>query len=120
MKVEEAREETSGYVSGCQGQSDLESAGNLTAANGYEHCRLQKAFTKHLLCARPGARTRRDGDEHSQDLITSPHKNTSVVVQPRQDQEYPRDEWRRRVRRQTDRHTHTHTEGCVEEVAFFF
>ena len=35
-------------------------------------------------------------------------------VQPRQDQEYPRDEWHRRGRRQT------HTEGCVEEVAFFY
>lgn len=86
MKVEEAREETSGYVSVCQGQSDLESAGNqcsvnaLIAANGYEHCGLQKAFTEHLLCARPGARTRRDGDEHSQDLITSPHKNTSSLI----------------------------------------
>ena len=44
-----------------------------------------------------------------------------VEVQPRQDQEYPRDEWCGRGR-QTDRQTdtHTHTEGCVEEVAFFF
>ena len=38
-------------------------------------------------------------------------------VQPRQDQECPRDEWRWRGR-QTDRHTHR--EGCVEEVAFFY
>ena len=34
-------------------------------------------------------------------------------VQPRQDQEYPRDEWRRRGSRQT------HPEGFLEEVAFF-
>lgn len=84
--MEEAREETSGYVSVCQGRSDLESAGNqcsvdsLTAANDYEHCGLQKAFAEHLLCARPGARTRRDGDEHSQDLISSRHKNTSSLI----------------------------------------
>ena len=46
-------------------------------------------------------------------LIVKKH-STAAEVQPRQDQEYPRDEWRRR-RRQTDRHT----EGCVEDVAFF-
>ena len=37
-------------------------------------------------------------------------------VQPRQDQKCPRNEWRRRGRRQTD----TYTDGCVEEVAFFY
>ena len=36
-----------------------------------------------------------------------------VEVQPWQDQEYPRNEWHQRGRRQT------HTEGFVEEVAFF-
>ena len=36
----------------------------------------------------------------------------SAEVQPGV-QEYPRDEWRQRGRRQT------HKEGCVEEVAFF-
>ena len=35
-------------------------------------------------------------------------------VQPQQDQEDPRDEWHHRGRRQT------HTEGWVEEVAFFY
>ena len=37
----------------------------------------------------------------------------AVRIQPQQDQEFPRDEWRRPGRRQT------HTEGSVEEVAFF-
>ena len=37
----------------------------------------------------------------------------SAGVQPQRVQEYPRDEWHRRRRRQT------HTEGCVEEVASF-
>ena len=40
---------------------------------------------------------------------------TLAEVQPRQDQEHPRDEWHRRGRRQTD----TLTEGCIEEVALF-
>ena len=35
-------------------------------------------------------------------------------VQPWQDQEYPRNEWHQRGRRQT------HTEVWVEEVAFFY
>ena len=38
-------------------------------------------------------------------LIVKKH-STAAEVQPRQDQEYPRDEWRRR-RRQTDRQTDT-------------
>ena len=43
-------------------------------------------------------------------------KPLTAEVQPWQDQKYPRDEWRQLGRRQTD----THTEGYVEEVAFFF
>ena len=39
----------------------------------------------------------------------------AAEVQPWQDQEYPRNEWHRRGRRQTD----TYTDGCIEEVAFF-
>ena len=52
-----------------------------------------------------------------QDVSTDPVRASLVAeIQPQQHQEYPRDEWRRRGRRQTDRHT----DSCVEEVAFLF
>ena len=40
----------------------------------------------------------------------------TAEVQPQQDQKYPRDEWRRRGRRQTD----THTQTLSRRGSFFF